>query len=78
MGAGGAKPGNLKVFKKKQLKKLGIDAEGFKREIVGPEGSHFNIAIDQEGNVFLVPVRTGAQEPVATGLNLSEIIPPQT
>jgi hypothetical protein len=78
MGTTGSTAGNMKVLSKKQLKKLGIDAEAFKREIVPKnQGKRFNIAIDQADNIFLVPVRPGAQDPVATGLTLEEIVPPQ-
>jgi hypothetical protein len=77
MGTTGSTAGNMKVLSKKQLEKLGIDAEAFKSEIVDKQGGSFNIATDKDGNVFLVPVRTGTRDPVPTGLTLQEIIPPQ-
>jgi len=64
----------LKVLNKKQLKKMGIDAEAFKADEVGSkQGAKFNMAADGDGNVSLVPVKKGAGDPVPTNIKLDEV-----
>ncbi len=70
-GSGGA--GNIKTVEDKQLKKLGIDAEKFKDDIVPRQGVKFNIAVDKKGNVFLVRVQKGQGVALETGLTLKQI-----
>ncbi len=73
-GGGGQAAGNLKTVNNNRLKRMGIDAEDVKRELVGKKrGGNFNIAVDSDGNAFLVPVRKGAGDPVPTGFTLEEL-----
>ncbi len=64
----------LKVLNKKQLKKMGIDAEAFKADEVGSkQGAKFNMAADGDGNVSLVPVKKGTGDPVPTNIKVDEV-----
>ena len=67
--------GKAVLVSNKRLKKLGVDAEAFKKDIMGRKsGGRLNIAKDQDGNIFFVPVEKGAREPVPTGITLDELI----
>ena len=77
-GAAGGGAGNLKVLSPDRLKQLGIDdPEAFKAEVLGSNkaGAQFNIAVDQQGNIYLVPVNKGAGDPINTGLNILDYAP---
>jgi hypothetical protein len=66
-------PGNLKVQSTKWLKKQGINAEALKKDFVGRGGARWNIAIGEDGLIYLVPVqRGGSGLPQATGLSPSD------
>ena len=65
--------GNLRKLKDSRLKDLGIDAEEFKKSIVGNGGSRFNMSIGDNGDVFLIPVQKGAAPPIPTGATLDEL-----
>ncbi len=70
-GASGS-AGNLKTVNDKHLKKLGIDAEKLKNDVVQGKGSRFNIAVDKNRNVFLVTVKKGQGVAIETGLTLDQ------
>jgi RHS repeat-associated protein len=64
----------LKTLSKSQIKNKNIDAEQFKADQVGSkEAAKFNMAVDKDGNVSLVPVKKGASEPIPTNQNLKEV-----
>ena len=65
-------PGDLKVLSKSQLKD--INAEQFKKDIVGKRGGKFNIAVAPNGYVYLVPASKGGGPPVATGMTLGQLL----
>ena len=73
-GGGSVNPGNLKKVDNARLKQLGVDAEAFKEDWVGPDlGGTYNIATGPKGEVYLVPVNSGASAPIPTGYNLTEL-----
>ena len=64
----------LKALSKSQIKNKNIDAEQFKADQVGSkEAAKFNMAVDKDGNVSLVPVKKGASEPIPTNQTLKEV-----
>lgn len=64
--------GDLKTQSKHQLEKAGIDVEALKRDFVGPGSKKYNIAVDSNGQIVLVPVRLGQGQNVATGLTIAD------
>ena len=69
----GVTPGDIKVVSKQRLKELGVDAERFKEGLVGPKAvKNFNIALDSQGNMYLVPAqRTAEKIIIETGANVN-------
>jgi RHS repeat-associated protein len=66
--------GDIQKKSDAKLKKDGIDAEAFKKDMVGDNGGKFNIAVDKTtGEVYLTPVRRGTGEPIRTGYQYSEL-----
>ena len=64
--------GNFKNLSPNQLN--GIDAHQLKSDFVGPENiSKFNISVDDNGNITLVPRNPGAGANVETGFKFSEL-----
>ncbi len=72
-GPGSGSRGNIKAATDQQLKRLGIDAEKFKEDVVGEHGARFNIATDEKGNVYLVSVKKGDGIAIETGMTLDQI-----
>ncbi|MDY7093083.1 MAG: RHS repeat-associated core domain-containing protein, partial [Acidobacteriota bacterium] len=69
LGLSKSSSGNIKVFKANRLKKQGIDPEATKQEIVGRvSAGKFNIGVDDDGQLVLVPVKKGASEVIHTGI----------
>ncbi|MCB9931970.1 MAG: hypothetical protein H6841_00950 [Planctomycetes bacterium] len=67
--------GNLKVQSDKWLKKKGIDAEALKKDFVGKGGAKWNIAVGDDGKIYLVPVQAGSgAKPQSTGLTIEEAV----
>ena len=67
--------GNIKKIEDGRLKKLGIDAEAAKKDLMGRfDGKKFNISVDDTGSVFLTPVRKGASKPIPTYSTLDDLI----
>lgn len=64
--------GNIKTASDKQLKQLGIDAEKLKNDFVPNRGSKFNIAVDKNGDMYLVPVKKAQGVTIETGMNLGQ------
>ena len=76
LGPGESSAGDLKVLSKRQAKKLIGDAEEFKAEFVDNSGRFYNVAVDSQGNVWLVPVKKDSDLlALETGVKLDEITP---
>jgi RHS repeat-associated protein len=70
----GVTPGNIKKLTPQQLKRLGIDAEQFKADFVGPnQAARYNISVDHAGNIYLTPVKPGGGAILDTGLNIDDL-----
>jgi hypothetical protein len=65
--------GNLRKLKDSRLKELAINAEDFKKSIVGNGGNRFNIAVGDNGEVFLTPVKKTAGPPIPTHTLLDDL-----
>jgi hypothetical protein len=50
----------------------GIDAEALKRDFAFGQAGEFNLAVDTNGQVWLVPVRRGNHPNVPTGLTVEQ------
>jgi hypothetical protein len=68
----GGSAGDLKNLSKGERKK--IDAEAFKKDLVGRAGGKFNIAKDSQGNLHLVPVRKGSGSAQPTGITWDQAL----
>jgi RHS repeat-associated protein len=65
----GGNAGNLRPI---NPARAGIDPHALKPDFVGSRAGQFNIAVDGNGQVVLVPVRAGAHPNVPTGLTLEQ------
>jgi RHS repeat-associated protein len=71
--SGSSSAGNVKTLSSSRLKSLGVDAEQAKLEIAGKAAAgRFNIGVDGNGTVWLVPVEKGGSS-INTGLTLSDL-----
>jgi hypothetical protein len=64
---------NLRKLRDSRLKGLGVNAEELKKSIVGNSGRTFNVAVGDNGAIFLIPVKKGAGPPIPTRYNLDEL-----
>jgi RHS repeat-associated protein len=64
---------NLRKLKDSRLKELGVNAEELKKSIVGNSGGTFNVAVGDNGKIFLIPVKKGAGPPIPTEYNLDKL-----
>ena len=65
--------GNLKTLKKGRLRNAGVDAEAAKAADLGRDARKFNISVDDAGNVFYVPVKKGASDPIPAFRTLEDL-----
>jgi RHS repeat-associated protein len=70
--AGHAPGGNAGNLRQINPAREGIDAHALKPDFVGNQAGQFNIAVDANGQVVLVPVRAGTHPNVPTGLTLEQ------
>ncbi|NJL27340.1 MAG: RHS repeat-associated core domain-containing protein [Thermoanaerobaculia bacterium] len=67
--------GDLQVLDKRYLEKIGLKAEKFKQDLgLRKDASKFNLAVDKNGQIVLVPVKKGASAPIPTGIQLDDLI----
>lgn len=64
--------GNFDTVKSNWLKRQGIDAEALKRDYLGRDGRFYNIAVNSEGRIMLVPVHPGARPNVPTIITIRD------
>jgi hypothetical protein len=66
-------PGNAGNFRRIDPAREGIDAHAFKPDYAGRLADQFNIAVDANGEVWLVPVRAGQHPNIRTRMTLDQV-----
>ncbi len=71
-GPGPSGPGNAGSFRRIDPAREGIDAHALKPAYADRLADQFNIAVDANGEVWLVPVRAGQHPNIRTGMTLDQ------
>ena len=65
--------GDLEVISSAYLKGLDINAENFKKDMVGASGAKFNITKNTSDKVYLVPFISVSESSQSTGYTLDKL-----